>query len=711
MSIACNELQQTINSLLIAFKDCNKIKNSDLRKLVDLSVSLYACSNGGGGETGDIQHNATENIQGGSLFERFHLTQEQYNNLEFLINKVDSLDDEGYTEGDDFISFYTTVKAVNDGLSLKVDKVTGKSLVLDTEITRLGTLANYTHPANHPPSIITQDTSNRFVTDAEKATWNAKQANLGYTAENVANKSDSYTTSSSTTYASTKAVVDGLATKISGTGTTNYLPKFTSAGVLGNSQIFDNGSRVWIGGTDNGVDKLQVDGSALIQGQRISSDYHSNLFIGTGAGENNTPLSITEGAQNTFIGYQAGNKNTTGYAKTNLGYNSGYNETTGNGNCNIGYQSGFSNILGNFNTNLGTDAGARNRGNNNTFLGWHAGFGFSTFLTGDNNHLVGYESGINMLTAYSNNGHGSRVFYNLTDGFNNTAMGDLAGFSLTTGYNNSLFGRDAGYYLVSGNNNSIFGQRTGYYLTGELNTLIGGSAGFLLTNADLNVFLGGNSGTNVLQKVDAYNSIAIGFNTYTTKNFQAVIGNIDIGETILRGAVLINTETNNGVDKLQVNGNISATSYTGSATLTGTPTAPTATAGTNTTQIATTAFVQNAMTSGTYVPTFTNTTNISSSTLNAAYYTKINNIITVTIAVQLTLTATADTVFTFSLPVSGATVVNGVGQGNLTSGGGSVNAYGIVDTTNSTTAQLRIGSAAVAGSGAGVANIIFTYSL
>ena len=75
------------------------------------------------------------------------------------------------------------------------------------------------------------------------------------------------------------------------------------------------------------------------------------------------------------------------------------------------------------------------------------------------------------------------------------------------------------------------------------------------------------------------------------------------------------------------------------------------------------------------------------------------------------MTATADTVFTFSLPVSGATVVNGVGQGNLTSGGGSVNAYGIVDTTNSTTAQLRIGSAAVAGSGAGVANIIFTYSL
>lgn len=34
---------------------------------------------------------------------------------------------------------------------------------------------NYTHPANHAPSIIAQDASNRFVSDAEKAAWDAKQ--------------------------------------------------------------------------------------------------------------------------------------------------------------------------------------------------------------------------------------------------------------------------------------------------------------------------------------------------------------------------------------------------------------------------------------------------------------------------------------------------------------------------------------------------------
>lgn len=36
----------------------------------------------------------------------------------------------------------------------------------------------YTHPATHPPSIIAQDAGNRFVSDTEKATWNAKQAAL-----------------------------------------------------------------------------------------------------------------------------------------------------------------------------------------------------------------------------------------------------------------------------------------------------------------------------------------------------------------------------------------------------------------------------------------------------------------------------------------------------------------------------------------------------
>lgn len=56
-------------------------------------------------------------------------------------------------------------------------------LMSNTDKSKLDGIAtganNYIHPASHPPSIITQDTSNRFVTDAEKVSWNAKETTTG----------------------------------------------------------------------------------------------------------------------------------------------------------------------------------------------------------------------------------------------------------------------------------------------------------------------------------------------------------------------------------------------------------------------------------------------------------------------------------------------------------------------------------------------------
>ena len=46
-TISCLEINQTINELLIAFDDCNKIKNSDLRKMLDLIMAVSTCANGG----------------------------------------------------------------------------------------------------------------------------------------------------------------------------------------------------------------------------------------------------------------------------------------------------------------------------------------------------------------------------------------------------------------------------------------------------------------------------------------------------------------------------------------------------------------------------------------------------------------------------------------------------------------------------------------
>ena len=82
---------------------------------------------------------------------------------------------------------------------------------------------NATNPAN-----ITQTSSYRFVTDSEKAIWNGKQ--------NV------------------------LTNPITGTGSTNFLSKFTNTGTLSNSLIFDNGTNVGIG-TTSPSEKLEVNGN------------------------------------------------------------------------------------------------------------------------------------------------------------------------------------------------------------------------------------------------------------------------------------------------------------------------------------------------------------------------------------------------------------------------------------------------------------------
>ncbi|GBF73042.1 hypothetical protein PA598K_01327 [Paenibacillus sp. 598K] len=76
-----------------------------------------------------------------------------------------------------------------------VEKVDGKQLSTEdyttAEKTKLGGIAaganNYTHPATHPASMIVQDASNRFATDAEKSTWNTAAGRVNQDVRTSAN--------------------------------------------------------------------------------------------------------------------------------------------------------------------------------------------------------------------------------------------------------------------------------------------------------------------------------------------------------------------------------------------------------------------------------------------------------------------------------------------------------------------------------------------
>lgn len=176
--------------------------------------------------------------------------------------------------------------------------------------------------------------------------------------------------------------------KIGGSGTTNYLPKFSTSSTISNSQIFDNGTNVGIG-TITPAKLLDVNGDILVNGLTIgrgNSNIATNTVVGSGAGN-----SITTGANNTFSGISAGRDTTTGGQNSFFGQNSGRLNTSGEQNSYFGFQSGYSNTTGNYNTFIGKDSAYNNTtGSSNTFLGINSGY---SNTTGSNSVFLGDSSG------------------------------------------------------------------------------------------------------------------------------------------------------------------------------------------------------------------------------------------------------------------------------------------------------------------------------
>jgi hypothetical protein len=164
-----------------------------------------------------------------------------------------------------FSNLNEAVTSINSDVFITDDDIYNNGLYLGAIVlTRNATLLNTLTQAIFVPSLGT--TTNGSVPSS---------APLGYTPEDVANKQNNLVVDGTgAKYPTVDGVNAGLDLKqntitnpITGTGTTNKLPKFTASGVLGDSQIIDNG-RILIGTTtDNGVDKLQVNESVYFGGK------------------------------------------------------------------------------------------------------------------------------------------------------------------------------------------------------------------------------------------------------------------------------------------------------------------------------------------------------------------------------------------------------------------------------------------------------------
>ena len=253
--------------------------------------------------------------------------------------------------------------------------------------------------------------------------------------------------------------------------------------------------------TDNGLgDKLQVSGSAIATRLKVNTSGQT-LNISTyynGGNGNNLWINNTEPPL-------------TSAAENNVG---------------IGIDAMISNTSGSFNYALGGRALQRNTsGGLNTAIGFGA---LEYHTTGTRNTGIGVNALNSIVSSTDNIGIGSYALQ-FTTGNKNVAIGSQVMYENTTGSSNIAFGLDAGRKISGGSANQTSNQS-------------------IFIGEDTRASAAGN--TN--EMVFGHTAIGQGSNTVT-------LGNSSITKTFLRGNTMVNTTTDNGVDKLQVNGSVNAT--------------------------------------------------------------------------------------------------------------------------------------------------------
>ena len=432
------------------------------------------------------------------------------------------------------ITTFTTGLTALNGLTAQVQNFAVGTSGTDFAISS----ATATHTFNLP----TASASNRgALSSADWTTFNNKTSNLGTVTSvglssatsGVTIGSSPVTTSgtitlaiatasgsqngllSSTDWTTFNGKQNALTNPVTGTGTTNYLPKFTGSTTIGNSQIFDNGTNVGIG-TALPDSKLTVNGQVKVSDLTLQGFYQARTSDTPSAGVfGGNSFVLRNGATSEDLNFDVFNRSTSVWytpvtikntgnllvgTTTDAGYKLDVNGT--------GRFSGLLTISGVANNNFQSNRS----GTSAQFQTWYESNG--TTRRG----YFGYPNGASDNFTLMNEANGQMAF-----GTNSSTALTLASTGAAT-FSSDIQGGGDLYF-----NRAI---RTTIYPT--------------TTNQNLHMK---SNGSGVLQ-----------FNNDNTGNLTMCVGG---------GNVLIGTTTDNG-DKLQVNGAIKASNLLGA---TYTPTA------------------------------------------------------------------------------------------------------------------------------------------
>mgnify|MGYP006910061808 CR=1 FL=1 len=299
-----------------------------------------------------------------------------------------------------------------------------------------------------------------------------------------------------------------------------------------------------------------------------------SVFLGEEAGKSDD---LTNN-QNVFIGYKAGNKNTTGHENTAMGHQSLFNNTVGNYNTAVGYQTLWFNSAGSLNTAMGENVLYHNTtGNSNTAIGFDAlyqntsgsdnvavgknvlfsnttggnnvgigGDALSSNSTGSSNTAVGRFALQSNTSGYSNMAAGDFALNANTTGYRNTASGSSSLYSNTTGHENTAGGFWSLYSNTEGNWNTANGYASLYWnIAGSYNTAGGGNALNYNTTGSYNVAYGMQA---LMNNVAGSRATAVGFSAMLNANNTADLfenHSVAMGYEALRGSASAAANTGN----------------------------------------------------------------------------------------------------------------------------------------------------------------------
>jgi hypothetical protein len=421
--------------------------------------------------------------------------------------------------------------------------------------------------------------------------------------EDTVNKSSSFTASSTTTYANTKALVDGLATKQNTiSGTPNVIPKFGSGGLVG-SNIFDDGANLGINNTtpsrgvhiksNTGTGGLLIEHSTAFSGNILEA--RSNLngayfavdfgggITGTGGinitgesnfqkvGVSNTPIfAYMEGNGlnglklygaagidlHTISNADAIHIKQSGNTLFNTATDNNQGTVQVNGAITASPATLSNQVVVKSQLDLKADLASPNLTGTPTAPTATAGtnttqIATTAFVLANATNIPQLESNSTDLTVWNNGkgnvatntSFGDGALRSNTSGGQNIAIGNNSLSLSTTAISNAGIGFNSLLKNTTGSNNvSIGAGSLSENTTGSNNVAIGSIAGANsnFTSSQNSVFLGRN--TQPLNNSET-NQIVIGFDAIGAGSNTATLGNTSITSTILRGTVSASNAT------------------------------------------------------------------------------------------------------------------------------------------------------------------------